>query len=456
MPDGLGVARTPPVTWSAAAFELATALHRLCAGRHVGVTELVDDPGVQGLGDELGSGRSRRERELRITDLLRILGDRRLAVCSTAGGPTTPDPTPMAGARPPSMARYTLSRPGESYTALWDRHAARLIAHHPEHYLPGGFRDHVCAALADDQLARYGRIARLALDDARLLVQWYPDGLPDLSGPLGWRARARLRGYVGGLHRRAGEYAACIAEGPHRLRRAVEASRLPCRPDPPGWSGALAGMVQDGADDHPASRSGAGTRDPLLWMPVVQGREINPLYLLAGSIDEVTGRDRRVVGVAALSVAEAGSARVVSPRSTRHRCCPEVGEVALASPTRLIRFHLQATAPPPIPEISRAGVRRRSGARYVRLRPLGWLVPEARWSPGPGYLLWGCRGRALVWEGVGMGLQAAISNGRVWDTATCELIDGTGQVICPAPVDLMQDALARALPYTVTEGLREL
>jgi hypothetical protein len=401
--------------------------------------DLINDPDVQLLDPSLAPPAERSGRHQQIVNLLFLAAERHLAVrTDTPGG-----------------SRYTIALPGESQADLLLRHADDMIVSHPAIYLPSGFMMQVLANHpVGEERRRYLRAAELALDDGRLAVTWYPDGLPSLIRPLEGDALAHFRGYTAALAARAEEYAACIAQGPRRLRQELEGARLPCRPSSPAPSRHLTR-----ADRHAVPNA-----RPVLWMPLQSSETMAdihtpaPIFLLDTIRDPVTQMPRRVIGAAQLSLDGVSLSGFTKPLFDVHRCCPEVSSWLLDTPRGELRFHLWSGSLPPLPSVRpRRGLGGETG--YEELRALGWLVagPSPGGNTWRGLLLWASGTEPRAWEEVDQdGLLPAIQKGRSWNRATGELRTAAGLPAPTAPPQVVRMALTLALPYTVQERLREL
>jgi hypothetical protein len=437
--------------------EMETALAELCAGRHVTLQDVCDDPDVRQLVGSWVPDISPADREGLLESLLRGRLERRHLVVRTLD-PLDPH-TPL-------VIHYTLRADGETYSELWGRHAQDLIVNHPAAYFPEGFLRHMTEGPGDraDGLRRR-QAATFALRDGRLAATWYEDGLPDLQRPLRGPALDHLVGYAAALRARTDDYVTCIAQGPHRLRRELAAARLPCLPDPPAVTNAL----------PRTAKTASLPSIPLLWMALAgeqaadDARRPDRLYLFYLRQDPVVPRRRmggrgattlRVVGTTSLRLTDLAKAELLHRPELPHRCCPEVnGWVIAPAAADCSRFHLAGGPLPPIPTARHPRGENLlhgplSANPPVPLQPLGWLATATLKSPWEGLLLWGDGHGRCVWEEARQNrVEQAVREGRTWHPARGGLATTAGRPLPEASAIEVQTVLTAVLPYCLKDSL---
>ena len=420
--------------------QLATALQRLCAGRHVIPAELRTEPAIRALDPDLclDPASAPMGANTRLSRLLGDLAERGDAVQSNA----------------PERV-FTVRRDGEDYAALWDRHAAHLIAAYPATYAAEGFMRHLTEPLlfgrsvTSAERLRSRRPGVLAEEDARLAVTWYPDGMQDLRGDLTDADREHFQGYAIGLRRRALEYAAAIAQGPRRLRQELDASRIPCR----------AGSGAQETTPHPRWLSASTTDRTYLWVQFHGDRAL--IHLLGNRRDRVTDRAGRVIGVAEIPLRDLPLAHLYEMETSPERCCSEVYKWGLVlysgrqdGPAPVIRFHTYAHPLPAIPSV-RPRRYHEDQKGDVAAQPLGLLATNVG-DPWTGIMLWGDGVAPRIWERMDQGhVVAAVREGRLWSEAGGLSTRRGGRTQEAAPL-VIKNALTLALPYTVSQTLHQL
>jgi hypothetical protein len=441
---------------------LAERLAAVCAGRHLLIRHLLDDPAVIALDPALAGDLDPEERWGLLADLLNWLCRHRRALSTRLnegrGGTTL----------------YTVARAGETVVALADRHAAHLLARHPLDYLAYGLSDHLQRTVSDPATQRLlGRAVSMARDDGPLAVRWFPDGLP---GRQRLRDRpeltARLSDYVQAVELLALEVAGLLRDHPREVERWRVARRLACTTEKVSIHRARAGTFYMEAQLGMAGlRSAERTRGPdrarpPLWIlfPEDLTQPLTVFLILNREDSPGEGGSLGHLGHTHLPLGELGMATVTDIPVSPHRCCPELRGRLLHTDRRLVAFHLHQGAAPAIPDLTCVADPEADPDTWIRLRPHSCLVPGAARSrakdPWYGFLLWvapPCRG--CCWELTHDQEIGHVTPGaRLWNPRTGAVVGGDPGAPALSP-DLCRERdhlLAAAAPFALSPRLRRI
>jgi hypothetical protein len=362
---------------------------------------------------------------------------------------------------PDAQSIFTIARPGESAQALAARHHAAILERHPYGYL---------AAMLHAGPGLPAAAVTLARQNARLLRNWFPGGLPPLD--MSPELRTRFKAYVDAVRTEAMACAALMAT-PALLREHLEREALPCeRATRPISVARTTYRVEEGMEREDllmARRKDVPRgRNATLWYPApADPSQEGTVYLLTSSPDPITGRDRRVIGTASLTFTEMASCQLLTLRSARPRCCMELSDQAFLATgeqgPRLGRFHRHPGRLTLSPHLSASFPRHHDDDRDLEgdaTRILLHFAGCLQIPPDRTQILWAdSKGRGRAWEGLSLrevGMPYGDQRLLTRRTATLHYSDHPEERPPQPSVEEMRRIIAPLMSYVLSPRLLEI